>query len=127
MARMTQKATYENLETLRELKLEIKEMEDEAKELSKTILNSKYAPTQYKLKNGGYMRRVKQQNFEMNDAIGVMELVGTDFFMDNVTLAASKIKKEVGGIGFEELLDDEFVVEIEPSIYYKFFKTPMKE
>ncbi len=117
----------EKMELLYEMKQQVKFFEADIKKLQTEILESSWAPDEYALEDGGFLRYTEQENFETLDAGDVYDETGEEWFFENCSIAAGKIKKELGEAGFEKLLKDGTIGQKDDSVFYKFYKTAKKK
>jgi len=108
-------------EKLAELKLQIKELDAEAKKLAAELLAEEDCPKKTKTAVG-VLTRIEKTNWacDLEDKIQIFDILGKDVFLAACSLTPGGVKKQAGELQLESLLADDLFTVKSVSRYFQF-------
>ena len=108
------------LERLLTIKIQMKELDDEAKKLSAIIFSSSQVdPPKRFISKKGKLLRIARENWKVTDNFAVADMIGDTAFITYATITRAKIQKATGETGILALIKKGALKFTNISYYYK--------
>jgi len=108
-------------EKLAELKLQIKKLDAEAKELAAELLAEEDCPKKVKTARG-ILTRIEKNNWAcgLEDKIQIFDILGKETFLASCSLTPGGVKKQAGELQLNSLVTDGLFTVKSVSRYFQF-------